>query len=53
MKYKERIPEFKQKKVKSGKVNRFPIGHLSSLEDLDFFSSNTQTKTSWIDVVYK
>ena len=34
-------------KVKSGKVNRFPIGQVSSLEDLDVFSSNTQTETSW------
>ena len=41
------------KSVKSGKVNRFPTGHLSSLEDLDVFSINTQTETSWVDVVYK
>ena len=24
-----------------------------SLEDLEVFSSNTQTETSWVDVVYK
>ena len=36
------------KKAKSGKVP-----HLLSLEDLDVFSSNTQTETSWVDVVYK
>ena len=41
------------KQVKSGKVNRFPIGHLSRLEDLDVFSSNTQTETNWVDVAYK
>ena len=41
------------KQVKSGKVNRFSIGHLSRLEDLDVFSSNTQTETNWVDVAYK
>ena len=33
--------------------NRFPTGQPSSLEDLDVFSSNTLTETSWVDVVYK